>query len=173
MGKNKTKSSAVSNALSKDQITLKRAITHYSPRGVTDEQIKKMSPFHKKGDTLFFGTVEGNCVLILQIAKDNYVGKKLSLKRLVNASGTNDITILCDAIYRMSGTKISQKEALKIKPFYKLSKRISKLLQIVTLIFCLLIEYFIGIFSSFEGFLPAVKLIWVVVLSTILRKEAI
>lgn len=119
MGKNKTKSSAVSNALSKDQITLKRAITHYSPRGVTDEQIKKMSPFHKKGDTLFFGTVEGNCVLILQIAKDNYVGKKLSLKRLVNASGTNDITILCDAIYRMSGTKISQKEALKIKPFYK------------------------------------------------------
>lgn len=119
MGKNKTKSSAVSNALSKDQITLKRAIKHYSPRGVTDEQIKKMSPFHKKGDTLFFGTVEGNCVLILQIAKDNYVGKKLSLKRLVNASGTNDITILCDAIYRMSGTKISQKEALKIKPFYK------------------------------------------------------
>ena len=78
-----------------------------------------MSPFYKKGDTLFFGTVEGNCVLILQIAKDNYVGKKLSLKRLVNASGTNDITILCDAIYRMSGTKISQKEALKIKPFYK------------------------------------------------------
>ena len=119
MGKNKTKSSAVSNALSKDQITLKRAITHYSPRGVTDEQIKKMSPFYKKGDTLLFGTVEGNCVLILQIAKDNYVGKKLSLKRLVNASGTNDITILCDAIYRMSGTKISQKEALKIKPFYK------------------------------------------------------
>ena len=119
MGKNKTKSSAVSNALSKDQITLKRAIKHYSPRGVTDEQIKKMSPFYKKGDTLFFGTVEGNCVLILQIAKDNYVGKKLSLKRLVNASGTNDITILCDAIYRMSGTKISQKEALKIKPFYK------------------------------------------------------
>ena len=106
MGKNKT------------QITLKRAIKHYSPRGVTDEQIQKMSPFHKKGDTLFFGTVEGNCVLILQIAKDNYVGKKLSLKRLVNASGTNDITILCDAIYRMSGTKISQKEALKIKPFY-------------------------------------------------------
>ena len=119
MGKNKTKSSAVSNALSKDQITLKRAIKHYSPRGVTDEQIQKMSPFYKKGDTLFFGTVEGNCVLILQIAKDNYVGKKLSLKRLVNASGTNDITILCDAIYRMSGTKISQKEALKIKPFYK------------------------------------------------------
>lgn len=119
MGKNKTKSSAVSNALSKDQITLKRAIKHYSPRGVTDEQIKKMSPFYKKGDTLLFGTVEGNCVLILQIAKDNYVGKKLSLKRLVNASGTNDITILCDAIYRMSGTKISQKEALKIKPFYK------------------------------------------------------
>ena len=119
MGKNKTKSSAVSNALSKDQITLKWAIKHYSPRGVTDEQIQKMSPFYKKGDTLFFGTVEGNCVLILQIAKDNYVGKKLSLKRLVNASGTNDITILCDAIYRMSGTKISQKEALKIKPFYK------------------------------------------------------
>ena len=87
MEKNKTKSSLVSNALSKNQITLKRAIKHFSQRGVTDEQIQKMSPFHKKGDILLFGIVDGNEILILQIAKDNYAGKKLSLKRLVNASG--------------------------------------------------------------------------------------
>ena len=80
---------------------------------------KKQGEKDGKKQNKKLSSVEGNCVLILQIAKDNYVGKKLSLKRLVNASGTNDITILCDAIYRMSGTKISQKEALKIKPFYK------------------------------------------------------
>ena len=115
MGKNKTKSSSLSN----DQIVLKRAIRNHTNRNVTDEQIRKMSPFYKKGDVSLFAFVDQNNVLIIQI-KGKAEIKKLSFKRLlVNASGSNDITILCDAISRTSGTTISEKEAAKIKPFYK------------------------------------------------------